>query len=301
MSTNDYDVVLLTDSRYVNPTTPGEYVRNILNEDRIAREALENKGLKVARKDWADPDFDWNSTGAVLFRTAWDYFDRMDEFNLWLASTSLKTHFINTASLINWNIDKQYLGQLGRKKIRTIPTRFIPRSSGLTLEELYKMTGWQSAVIKPTIGGAGRHTYSITNENLHTISNKLKSVMEKEDFMLQPFQHSVPEQGEWSFVVFGNRYSHAVLKKAKEGDFRVQDDFGGTVHTHNATQQEIDFVLNVVAACPEEPAYARVDVILDNDGYLAVSELELIEPELWFRHKPEAANLLAEEVLKRIP
>lgn len=295
-----YDVVLLTDSRYVNPSSPGEYVRNILNEDKIVRTALEKKNLKVARKDWADPDFDWSSTTAVLFRTTWDYFDRMDEFTQWMTNTSTKTNFINTANLINWNIDKHYLGTLGQKHIRTVPTRFIPRSSGLTLEELYRMTGWQSAVVKPTIGGAARHTHSITNENLHIISNKLKPLMEKEDFMLQPFQHSVPEKGEWSFIVFGDRYSHAVLKKAKEGDFRVQDDFGGTVHPHIATQKEIDFVLEVVAACPEEPAYARIDIIVDNDGSLAVSELELIEPELWFRHKPEAADLLAEEVLKRM-
>lgn len=293
-----YDVVLLTDSRYVNPVSPGEYVQNILNEDLMVRNALEKKGLKVTRKDWADPEFDWNSAKAVLFRSTWDYFDRINEFTNWLSITSSKTSFINSAGLINWNIDKHYLNKLGG--VRTVPTRFIPRGSGLTLDELFNMTGWESAVVKPTIGGAGRNTYHITQENLHTISRKLKPLMKKEDFMLQPFQHSIPDTGEWSFMVFGNQYSHAVLKKAKEGDFRVQDDFGGTVHAHQAIQQEIDFVLKVVAACPEDPVYARIDVIIDNEGQLAVSELELIEPELWFRFKPEAANLFADHVFERL-
>ena len=44
------------------------------------------------------------------------------------------------------------------------------------------------------------------------------------------------------------------------------------------------------------PSYARVDIIWDNSGDLAVSELELIEPELWFRLNSNAAQKLAEHV-----
>ncbi len=77
-------------------------------------------------------------------------------------------------------------------------------------------------------------------------------------------------------------------------------DFGGTVHHHEASDDEIEFALKAVEACPELPAYARVDIIRDNDGELAVSELELVEPELWFRLKPEAAGLLADEAERRI-
>jgi glutathione synthase/RimK-type ligase-like ATP-grasp enzyme len=101
-------------------------------------------------------------------------------------------------------------------------------------------------------------------------------------------------------MFFGEEYSHAVLKKAKEGDFRVQDDYGGTVHKYVASEKEVEFAYEAIKACPEKPAYARVDMIEDNDGELAVSELELIEPELWFRFRPEAADLLAEEVISRL-
>ena len=37
----------------------------------------------------------------------------------------------------------------------------------------------------------------------------------------------------------------------------------------------------------------RVDIILDNNNQLALSELELIEPEMWFRFNPDAAKKLA--------
>jgi glutathione synthase/RimK-type ligase-like ATP-grasp enzyme len=254
----------------------------------------------VERKDWADPDFDWATTSSVLFRSTWDYFDRLDEFRSWIRVVSSKTQFINSELLLNWNIDKHYIEYLSKNGIRTIPTRYIPRGSKLTLQAMHNMTGWQQCVVKPTIGGAARHTYQINADNVFTVSNKLLPIMEKEDFMLQPFQHSVLLDGEWSFVFFGKRYSHAVIKKAQKGDFRVQDDFGGTVQSYEANEEQISFAQRVVEACPELPAYARVDVLLDNDGELAVSEVELIEPELWFRHHPEASHLMAEQIVQRL-
>jgi hypothetical protein len=99
-------------------------------------------------------------------------------------------------------------------------------------------------------------------------------------------------------MLFGGRYSHAVLKKAKQGDYRVQDDFGGSVRDYSPTAEEIEFAEKTVAACSPVPIYARVDVIWDNDNQLCVSELELIEPELWFRTCPSAAELFAEEVFR---
>jgi hypothetical protein len=41
-------------------------------------------------------------------------------------------------------------------------------------------------------------------------------------------------------------------------------------------------------------------MVRDNDGRLAVMELELIEPEMWFRTCPPAAELLAAEVARAL-
>lgn len=295
----NFDVVILTESEYLKPMAPGNYVRNILKEDRLVQEALEKHGLKVSRKDWADPHFDWSRTVTALFRSTWDYFERFSLFNQWFKNTSSKTRFINSATLVTWNVNKSYLNDLANKGIRIIPTRFIPSGSGLSLPDLIQITGWQQSVVKPAIGGGGRHTYHITPNNLAVISNKLQPLMREEDFMLQPFQYSVADEGEWSLIFIGDQFSHAVLKKARPGDFRVQDDFGGTVHEYQPTPLQIDFAASVIDACPEKPVYARVDVVRDNEGALAVSELELIEPELWFRLNQEGADLLANEITER--
>src|SRR5690606_17364865 len=89
---------------------------------------------------------------------------------------------------------------------------------------------------------------------------------------------------------------HAVLKIAKPGDFRVQDDFGGSVHEYDPSKEQIAFAEKVVNAAPELPVYARVDMFKDNNGDWALAELEIFEPELWFRRNPKAAEILAQAV-----
>ncbi|MEP1150638.1 MAG: hypothetical protein ABJH08_02815 [Balneola sp.] len=295
-----FDVVILTESRYLNPEKVNDYIQNILTEEELLKKALESHGLTVIRKDWADPNFDWTSTKCAIFRTTWDYFDRFDEFKRWLDSTESKTQFVNPISQVKWNIDKHYLRDLAHKGIHIVETEYVKSGDKRELHTIIQELGWDEAILKPTIAGAARHTYKLNASNIEDHESIFAELIAKEDMMIQPFQYNIATKGEVSFMVMGGKFTHAILKKAKSGDFRVQDDFGGTVHKYQASSEEISFAESVVKACEPLPAYARVDVMWDNDDQLAVSEVELIEPELWFRECPNAADVLAEEVLKRI-
>ena len=98
-------------------------------------------------------------------------------------------------------------------------------------------------------------------------------------------------------MIFLNNHSHAVLKHAKKGDFRVQDDFGGTIHEYSPSKEEIEFATNVISLISPTPTYARVDIIWDNNNDICLSEIELIEPELWFRQEKDAAKKLTSEII----
>lgn len=295
-----YDVVVLTESRYLEPTSVNEYVQNILTEDELLKTALERQGLTVCRKNWADPSFDWTSTRAAIFRTTWDYFDRFKEFKTWLSDTSRLTQFINPISQIRWNMDKWYLQDLQSRGISVVETRYVKKGTTQTLSDLIKETGWDEVILKPTIAGTARHTYRLNASNTADHEEIFQKLIVDEDMMIQPFQMNIVKKGEISMVVIAGKYSHSVLKKAKQGDFRVQDDFGGSLHDYTPTLAEQEFAQQVVSACDTLPAYARVDVMWDNNDALALSELEIIEPELWFRRHPEAADSLAREVIKRL-
>ena len=295
-----FDVVILTESRYVNPQAKNEYIENILLEDQLLQRALQGLGLKVTRKDWADPDFEWSETKCVVFKTTWDYFDRFTEFKDCLSVIQSKTTCINPASQIIWNMDKWYLKDLADSGIPVVETEYIKKGEQRPLREIISNSGWDEVILKPTVAGAARHTYRIMQETIQDYESIFCALIKEEDMMIQPFQHNIMTKGEASFMVIGGGFTHAVLKKGKTGDFRVQDDFGGTVHKYLPSQKEIEFAEKVVQACEMLPAYARVDVMWDNNNELAVSEVELIEPELWFRKNPEAAQKLAKEIQQRL-
>jgi len=291
-----FDVVILTDNRYVNPKKTDWYIDQVLLEDKLLKTALKKQGLTVCKKDWANPNFDWANTKYAIFRTTWDYFERFDEFFSWLEDTKHKTTFINSAEIINWNIDKHYLQELSKNGINIAPTLFIEKGETNTLTGLLQKTKWKEAVIKPAISGAARHTYRINTKNYKEYEIIFRELIGKECVLFQEFLINIETQGEISLIMIGGEYTHAVKKIAKKGDFRVQDDHGGTVEQYIATESEIEFAIKCIEKCPYSPIYARVDVVYDNNNKLSLSELELIEPELWFRNKPESATLLAEVV-----
>lgn len=265
-------------------------------------EALEKQGIKVVRKSWDDPDFDWSGTKYALFRTTWDYFDRFGEFSQWLEKTAKLTQFINSDRLISWNMDKHYLMELANAGITIPKTHFVEKGTNISLETAFSQAtlqqGFQKSdfVLKPCVSGAARHTYRIREGEISAHAPLFRDLIGQQAMMVQEFQEHIVSQGEFSLIVLDGSFSHAVLKRAKPGDFRVQDDHGGSVHAHTPNPDQIEFAERVVKACPEQPIYARVDIFRDNDGNWALAELEIFEPELWFRLRPEAADILAKAI-----
>jgi glutathione synthase/RimK-type ligase-like ATP-grasp enzyme len=295
-----YDLVLLTEERYLDTDTPDWYTQQILDDDALLIQALANHGKRVIRKDWADPNFDWSSTTAIMFRTTWNYFHRFAEFVAWMNRVEGLTQLINAPELIRWNWDKHYLHYLEKNGVRIPETIFLEQGEYVTLAELHNATGWDETVLKPAISGGGRHTYRLDTTNVDAHEVVFRSLVHAEAMLLQPFQYNIVTRGEVSLMVIGGKYTHAVIKTAKVGDYRVQDDFGGTAAPYLASPEEIALAEHVVTLCHPAPVYARVDIIWDNDNLPAVSELELIEPELWLRNCPEAAVALAEAVCQQL-
>jgi len=294
-----YDIAILTDKRYLNPAKTDWYIDQVLLEDRLLQTALVNQGLIVCKKDWADPNFDWDTTKYAIFRTTWDYFDRFEEFFNWLEETKHKTIFINSTEIINWNIDKHYLRDLATNGINIAPTLFIEQGNNITLTDLFIKTKWTEAVIKPAISGAARHTYRITPNNCRNYENIFQELIAKEGVLFQEFLNNITSNGEISLIMIGGKHTHSVKKIAKKGDFRVQDDHGGIVEEYTPNKKEINFAEKCIKNCPYFPIYARVDIVYDNNNLPSLSELELIEPELWFRNCPKSAEKLAKEIILR--
>ena len=292
------DITLLTCRAYYKPDNITPYIQNILLEQELLKSAFEAQGLKVDITYWDNPSYEWQQTKSVLFRTIWDYFERFDEFWDWLEQVKTKTRLINSYELIKWNIDKHYLRDLKNNGIQVVPTYFADRGNNIGLREIANLNDWKHIVIKPAISASAFNTYKITNDEIEQKEQLFCKLLQTHDMLVQPFFPTISELGEASLMVFGGKFTHAILKKAKAGDFRVQDDFGGTVHDYNPTQEEIKFAEKVFQSCTSLPIYGRVDIVWDSNKHIYLSELEIIEPELWIRNRPESANKIAEAVNK---
>lgn len=292
------NVALLTERRYVAPVAAvGDwYLANILADDHLLQAALAERGLRSQRVDWSEPCVDWSAFDCALFRTTWDYFERFPEFTAWLDAVESLTKLCNDPTLVRWNWDKHYLADLASRGVAVVESRYIERGSTVCLQALLAASGWTEAVVKPCISGAARHTYRINRRaanQIDTVNAIVEQLLRTESLIVQPFQRQVLSRGEDSLIVIDGRVTHAVRKLAKPGDFRVQDDHGGTVHPYQPTVGQIMLAEEAVTVCRPVPVYARVDLIVDNAGRDAVMELELIEPELWLRLYPPAATALA--------
>ena len=292
------DITLLTCRAYYKPDNATPYIQNILLEQELLKSALEAQGLTVDITYWDNPSYEWQQTKSVLFRTVWDYFERFDEFWDWLEQVKTKTRLINSYELIKWNIDKHYLRDLKNNDIQVVPTYFADRGNNISLQEIANLNDWKHIVIKPAISASAFNTYKINNDEIEQKEQLFHELLQTHDMLVQPFFPTISELGEASLMVFGGKFTHAILKKAKAGDFRVQDDFGGTVHDYNPTQEEIKFAEKVFQSCTSLPIYGRVDIVWDSNKHIYLSELEIIEPELWIRNRPESANKIAEAVNK---
>ena len=78
-----------------------------------------------------------------------------------------------------------------------------------------------------------------------------------------------------------------------EGDFRVQEEHGGLIEPCTPDAETRRVADGVLAALDEPPLQARVDLVRLGDGTLALMELEVIEPALYFRMHEDAARNFA--------
>lgn len=294
------DVALVTTTAYMpEPADDDWYNRQIHEEDRLLSDGLATHGLTSARVDWNDPSFDWSSVRCAVVRTTWDYSYRFEQFAAWLDRASAHTRIVNSTPLMQWNMDKHYLADLARKGVAVVETVFVESGEAADLVELTSSRGWQEIVIKPAVSGGARSTYRAEGDEIRALQQTFDSCIAAESMLVQPFQKEILRSGEMSLMLMGGRFTHAIRKMPKPGDFRVQDDHGGTVHPYEPSPELIRFAEQAVSACPEPPTYARVDLVLSSTGPKII-ELELVEPELWMRFAPSSAMVLAEAIAELV-
>jgi glutathione synthase/RimK-type ligase-like ATP-grasp enzyme len=262
-------------------------------DDQLAAAELETRGATVARTVWDDPAVDWAGFDAVVVRSTWDYHHRPAQFLEWIALLeSAGVRVWNPPSLLRWNLDKRYLAELSRRGVAVVPTVTVPRGSDATLADVLVEAGWSQVVVKPAVSASAHETWRTSHQSAGGDASRFARLVRTGDVLVQPYLSAV-EAGEWSLCFIGGRFSHAVLKRPRAGEFRVQYELGGEVLALPPPAALIEQAEAIVDLLREPWLYARVDAC-DIDGALVLMELELIEPTLFFHADPAAPERFAE-------
>jgi len=269
-------------------------------DDRLIPPALAAAGVDAAPAVWSDDSHPWESVDAVLIRSCWDYHLRSGEFHAWLDRLdAARVPVWNSTALVRWNADKRYLLDLAARGVPTLPTIVVPRGAPDTVAAAAAERGWSRFVLKPAVSASGYETHAFQLPLAAADRAAVERVSAAGAALLQPFADEIPAIGELSFVFLDGQPSHAALKRAAAGEFRVQTEHGGSVVPIVADPALVEQAAAVLAALDETPLYARVDGVVIDERFVLM-ELELIEPNLFLAHSGDAPARLATAIAKRL-
>jgi glutathione synthase/RimK-type ligase-like ATP-grasp enzyme len=288
-------IALATSSKYAQLT----------DDDRLLLAPLAKHGIHAEPAIWDEAHIDWSSYAAVVLRSCWDYHLKPQLFLRWISKLEAAgVAVFNSAPFVRWNADKVYLRDLESKGITIVPTYWSDGPQNccehipITLKDKMHELGWHRVVIKPRISATAHGTLLVSTVDAEKAQSHYDELRRSPGVMVQKFIQGIASEGEWSLMFFAGRFNHAVLKRPRNGDFRVQNDFGGTSQLGDPPPNVLAVATRAVHAI-EATVYARVDGVVE-DGQFHLMELELIEPALFLADHPEAPGRFADAISRAL-
>ena len=267
-------------------------------DDRLAASAVEELGLPVDALCWDDPGVDWLAYAAVVLRTTWDYHHRFAEFHAWIDRLeALGARLWNPPAVLRWNTDKRYLARAWDPQLSPPPTAILDRGSALDLRTVLDAHGWDEAVIKPAISADGYSTERTSRLRAASDQAALDAMLARGDVVVQQLVPEIRTGGETSLMFFGGVFSHAVSKRPKAGEFRVQERLGGMIARTDPPPPLIERARELLDAVAPGCLYARVDAVAAADRFVLM-EVELVEPSLYLGHDPSSPAAFARAIAR---
>jgi glutathione synthase/RimK-type ligase-like ATP-grasp enzyme len=265
-------------------------------DDRLAAEVLRSRGVAVASAVWDDPAVDWSRYAGVVIRSTWDYHHRQDEYEDWLqrcATGGVKLW--NPPAAVLANMNKRYLSELAERGVDVVPTEHLDIRHGQGLREMLQRRGWDEAVVKPAVSASAYRTWRTSLLTADRDQPAFEEDTSRHEVLVQPHIEEIATHGEWSLVFFGGKYSHATIKRPAAGDFRVQEELGGSAAAAHPPEHLIHAARHILSISPSPLLYARVDGV-ERAGRFMLMELEINEPYLFLAMASDAAARFADAI-----
>ena len=283
-------------------TLPGSPTRRSDAFEHDLQLAALRQGLgsraEVADIDWRAPLEHLVRFDLAILGTPWDYTEAKDEFIARLEALEAAGVVVaNPSEVVRWNADKLYLQDLAAKGAPSIPTLWPEVPGPADIHAAFGHFGCERVVVKRRVGAG-----AIGQDSFRRGDPEIDAWRMDQPAMIQPFLNGIQSEGELSFIFIGGALSHALIKRAAAGDYRIQSLYGGVEIALDPAPADREAAAAVMAMLPfaGPPLYARVDMVRLESGKLAVIETELIEPYLYPQQGPDFGKRLADAVLARL-
>jgi hypothetical protein len=256
-------------------------------------DALRARGHDAQPLAWDDSAAEPAEFDVVVLRATWNYHIHPEAFLAWAEGVTRVARLVNPLSVVRWNLHKRYLAELAAAGVPVVPTLWFERGARASLHEILDRTGWDEIVVKPAISAASFETHRFTRGDADEADAFLRRLCLARDVMVQPYMRAVDEAGERSLVWIDGEVTHAVGKSPRfaGGEERVS-------RATEASPEERQIVETALARFTVQLTYARVDFMPGPDGSPLVSELELIEPSLFFPLCQRALDRFADALVR---
>jgi hypothetical protein len=246
--------------------------------------ALDGVGITTTPTPWTahvDDASALRDYARVLPLLAWGYHHDHDR---WLQACDTWRHaglaLANPARVLAWNSDKLYLSELALRGVAVPHTRWTDRLTQGELAQVFEQTGADELIVKPAVSGGAWKTRRMRRGDV--VEEAPGTSM-----LIQTYLPTIESEGETSLLYFGGRLSHAVNKRPVDGEFRVQEEFGGLYTLLSPPPAAAVALAEQVLAAIDAPLlYARIDMVPDAEGRWLLMEAELIEPDFYLGIDP---------------
>ena len=269
-------------------------------------------GLRVRIVAWDDATVSWSRFDAVLLRSPWDYTERLPEFLAWCERVEAAALLLNPLAVVRWNTEKHYLDDLAAMGMPVVPTQFVEVDAE-PLDALQRFLAAHAAdelVVKPAVSAGARDTQRYARSQEFAASNHVARLLDEgRSVLLQPYLRAVDSSGETALIYFDGQFSHAIRKGAllqAEPASTPAPYANGQISAREPDPRERELAEQVLQATHrllhlDEPlAYARIDLIRDDEGSPRLLELELTEPSLFFAYAPGSSDRFAAYLASRL-
>ncbi|MEQ8763780.1 MAG: hypothetical protein RL885_07630 [Planctomycetota bacterium] len=263
-------------------------------DESLTLDALNAAGVRAELVPWDDPSIDLSPYDLAILRSCWNYPESPGAFREWLERAEGQCRLMNPADIVRWNLDKRYLLELEARGIPIVPTKLLESGSeAAPLSEVLPGAGWSDIVIKPAVSAGSFCTRRFRDGEREDAEAFLRETLLHRSMLIQPTLSSFEDPGERAVIWIAGVATHAIRKSVR---YSGQEE--KVSEALPVTDTERRLVDRILEDFRDRLLYARVDTVVDASGDLLVSEVELIEPSLYFLQSPSALERFVNAVLE---